>query len=342
MSIVTAQSHPPEGDSKSDLGTNKRALRPSSVEQIRKTGSDVSGSLQAPQEANRTVDPVRQARRMNPLITGGLAGAVTAGAIVLISMTLATPVEPRLSSLGAQIISLEERVGVQEISLQEVGPNLANAINIQKEAQERRLDEVIVRLDLAENKLRSQILPGSPVFEMAVQQLATAIRAGRPFPTEWINLYAMVKDAPDLKAHLQELMPAAHIGIDTLEQLQTQLQEDRERIFFQGGAVRKAWIETLYPLQQKLGFPMILSPAEQVALDKLDEAAVQLRIREIDRAITTIAEIQMPYVAKLESWRILASRYQAAMLVITELTGISQTEISNRLRQSVVIGSQSG
>ena len=87
---------------------------------------------------------------------------------------------------------------------------------------------------------------------------------------------------------------------------------------------------------------MILSPAEQVALDKLDEAAVQLRIREIDRAITTIAEIQMPYVAKLESWRILASRYQAAMLVITELTGISQTEISNRLRQSVVIGSQSG
>ena len=125
MSIVAAQSHPPEGDSKSDLGTNKPALRQSSVEQIRKTGSDVSGSLQAPQEANRTVDPVRQARRMNPLITGGLAGAV-------ISMTLATPVEPRLSSLGEQIISLEERVGVQEISLQEVGPNLANAINIQK------------------------------------------------------------------------------------------------------------------------------------------------------------------------------------------------------------------
>lgn len=270
----------------------------------------------------------------NVVLPGAIAGAVTAALLMLGSSLFSTPVEPRLDSLMQQVALLETRLSNQDVAFREMEVGLTSAIESGNKAQEQRLGELLARVDQTERELRTYALPGSPVFELVVRDLTNAVNAGRSFKAEWVNLYALIVDgAPDLQRALQELMPAAHMGIDTLDDLTIQLERYRTDMFFDGGLVKKTWVGTLYPLQRKLGFPMVLSPKDQIALSQVDQMIDHLKESNLGKAMGVASDLGNNYLEKLEPWMALAIRHQTAQEVLDRLANLSEKGLSTRLRR---------
>ena len=273
-----------------------------------------------------------------PIIAGGVLGALMAVVTVLGILEFLPPLDPRVETLDRQVAGLFQRVESQESTARSIEVDIARAIkaatnnSLHLGEQDKRLEQTLTRLDITEQNLRTDRSLGSPLFGVAVAQLAKVIHEGRPFEPEWVNLYALAKDSPSLKADLQRLMPIAHVGIETTYELRASLQAYRNHLFYSDTFLSKALLDGLSVFQYKFGFPVVRSPTEESALQHLNKTEIHLLNGEIKSAIAVISTIGSPYNEHLSPWIKSAKQHQVALRISTKLTAISEEELSKRFQ----------
>ncbi|MGE0419595.1 MAG: hypothetical protein AB7O80_22555, partial [Acetobacteraceae bacterium] len=208
-------------------------------------------------------------------VVGGLAGAVMAVATYLVLNNLIPQQDMRVPAIAQRVVANEQRLNAYEQTLRAAEVDVARLLDGQAALSERvdtqaaRTEEAFASVDAARAEMRAATGGQSPVFGVAVAQLGLAIASGRPFEAEWVNVYSMTADEPELQAVLQPLMSRGLTGIETPGQLRAQLAA----LSLQRGLPNPAtggYVQAgLMAVQSNIGVWLGYSEADLMAYEKL-------------------------------------------------------------------------
>jgi len=274
-----------------------------------------------------------------PVILGTLAGAIAAIIAVSVLSVLRPPLDARVEPLAQQLGTFTQRMRTQETSLRAVEVDVVRTLDLQAEVsaevaeQNAAIEKVRGKVETVSEQIRAERGPGSSVFGVAVVQLTDGIALGRPFEAEWVNIFALTVDEPELRATLQRLLPFVRTGVDTVVGLRQRLRFGARRIDLTIARPDDIfWIAADY-LHTQLGLPIGGTPAKRAAEAALTEADRRLASGDTKGAIGLIAGVGKPFAAGFSVWLEAARRRELADKVAAKLTTVARREISERARR---------
>jgi len=168
---------------------------------------------------------------------------------------------------------------------------------------------------------------------VSVVQLADAVAAGRPFESEWVNLYALTAGHEPLREQLRRLMPVASAGVPTIAELQHGLRATV--------APRTPVVEAsnllqygLNLLRSSFGVPIGTTAERQIATGLVTDADRRLSEGDIAGALQAIGNLTEPAARPFQAWVGSALRRQMVDAVVGEFTRVSTAALRARQGQS--------
>lgn len=273
-------------------------------------------------------------------VIGGLAGAVMAIVAVLAMTTLRPPLDPRLPGLAEQVSGFQQSLYTLETTVRAAEVDLVRALDADTglagriDAQTAGFERAMTDIAEARRLLQVESGPGSVVFGVSVVQLADAVASGRPFESEWVNLYALTTGHAALRDQLNRLMPLAAAGVPTLDDLQAEL---RAAAAAAGAPVidpRNLYLYGLNLIQSGLGIPIGTTAELQVTGGLVTEADQRLHAGDLAGALAALGNLTNDTGRPFRAWVAKAQRRAAADAVVAELTTVSTDGLRARAKAS--------
>lgn len=271
-----------------------------------------------------------------PAVVGGLAGAVLAVAVVLTMTELRPPLDPRLPGLAQQVAGFQQSLYVLETTVRTAEADLVRALEADT-ALGARLDQqaggfetAMGEIADARRQLRVESGPGSVVFGVSVVQLADAVASGRPFESEWVNLYALTDGHSRLRDQLSRLMPVASAGVPTVESLRATLHATAAAAGTPVVDPNDLYLYSLNLVQSGLGVPIGTTAAKQVIGGLVTEADRRLSEGDVSGALAAFANLTREAAEPFETWLAQANRRATADAVVAEFTRVSKEALQSR------------
>lgn len=288
----------------------------------------------APEESAPQAGLLRSASL--PAVVGALAGAALAVVVVLAMTELRPPLDPRLPALAQQVGGFQQSLYSLETTIRGAEADLVRALDADT-ALTARFDEQAAGLraamaDITEARRQLQVEtgPGSVVFGVSVVQLADAVASGRPFESEWVNLYALTDGQAELRDELRRLMPVASAGVPTLSTLRADLRATAAAAGSPVVDPESLYSYSLNLLQSGLGIPIGTTTARQVIGGLVTEADRQLAEGDLAGALAVLANLTEEASARFERWQEQARRRATADAAVAELTKVSTQALRAR------------
>jgi len=278
-----------------------------------------------------------------PLLAGGISGAVAAIIALFLINTFQPSLDPRVVPLAGQLSGFVQQMYNLETSLRAVEVDLVRVLNTngvtgsRLSAQDAKIADGLSRMTAAQESLRFQNGPGSPVFGVAVVQLMNAVRDGRPFEFEWVNVFALTADTPELRESLMSLVPVAQEGVASPLSLSERL---RARSLELGVPVdpRSDILKAgLAFLQERLGLPLGLSAGDEVIQNVLARTDQFLRAGQLEGALTMFSNLGDVTTGDFQEWLSLAQSSAMARRVVKQLSIVSRSRLRERARNSTTL-----
>jgi len=299
---------------------------------------------EAVEEANQDVTP-RPLKRMRangaiPLLAGGISGAIAAIIALFLLNTFQPPLDPRVVPMASQLSGFVQQMYNLETSLRAVEVDLVRLLDrdgataSRLAAQEAKIADGLSQIAAARETLQSQNGPGSPVFGVAVVQLMNAIDAGRPFESEWVNLFALTADTPELREAMMPLVSVVRDGVESPAALSGKLRARALELgiplvstgdFVQAGLVF---------LRDRLGLQMGISAGDEVVRAVLARTDELLRIGQLDDALATFSNLGDATTGDFEEWFASAQSSVTARRIVDRLSVVSRARLRDRARNS--------
>ena len=273
-----------------------------------------------------------------PLLAGGISGAVAAIIALFLINTFQPPLDPRVVPLAGQLSGFVQQMYNLETNLRAVEVDLVRVLNTngatssRLSAQDAKIADGLSQMTAAQESLRVQNGPGSPVFGVAVVQLMNAVRAGRPFESEWVNVFALTADTPELRDSLMPLVSVVAEGVADTSALSEKL---RLRSLELGvsvdppGDILKAGLAFL---QDRLGLPIGLSAGDEVVQNVLARTDKFLRAGQLEAALTMFSNLGDATTGDFQEWLALAQSSAMARRVVDRLSVVSRSRLRERAR----------
>jgi hypothetical protein len=318
-----------------------RRLDPQASQRPRETSEAPQHEVPAASEPKETVttseasapDRAGISGMIQPVVVGGLAGAVFAVATVFAMTALSPPLDPRVPGLAQQVAGFKQEVYTLETAVRATEVDVVRALEADGTLAERldtqngTIADAMSRMDEARALLQLETGPGSIVFGVSTVQLSRAIESGRPFEGEWVNLYALTEGHPELRSELSRLMPFAADGSPTLGAL----RDDLRAIAAQEGTPvidpANYIAYGLDLLQTGLGIPVGTTAEAQVVSSIVTSADRRLSAGDIDGALEVMSNLPDQDMAAFRAWRADAQRAAAARTVSAGLQAVSNTAL---------------
>lgn len=274
-----------------------------------------------------------------PALVGGLMGAVMAVVAVLALTELRPALDPRLPGLAGQVSGFQTSLYALETAVRGAEVDLVRALDANS-ALAGRIDEqandirtAMAELAAARQQLKLETGPGSVVFGVSVVQLSDAVASGRPFESEWVNLYALTAGHEPLREQLRRLMPVAGAGVPTVAELQRSL---RATAAPQAPAVQAANLLQygLNVIRNGLGVPLGTTAEHQVSGGLLRDADRRLSEGDVAGALGAIANMTEAAARPFQTWVASAQQRQAVDVVVGEFTHVSTEALRARAKDS--------
>jgi len=291
----------------------------------------------APQMQLPAVQPDRSHSLGMAVAVGALAGAAMAVLTYFVLSELSPLQDPRVAGIAKRIVGFEQAVEQQGRTLRGTEVDVARLVD-QNTAIGQRIDTQAVRTEevaaaVVETRGDVKALTGtsSPIFGVAVLQMGQAIEDGRPFETEWVNLFALTAHDSTLRQTLMPLMPASTSGIETTAQLRERLAA----VAYDKGLPAGTLVENpvsygLVTLQTRFGLWMGYTPETLIAADLVAQADRSLSFGEVRRAMTTLERLPAPYAESFAPWMETARRHANARRIVETLSAASRERLQDR------------
>jgi hypothetical protein len=321
----------------------QRAPEPSSEPDDQASPSEVV------EEINQEVLPTPMERLGGggaiPLLAGGISGAIAAIIALFLINTFQPPLDPRVVPMAGQLSGFVQQMYNLETSLRAVEVDLVRLLDTngttasRLAAQDAKIADGLSQMSAARETLQTQNGPGSPVFGVAVVQLMNAVEAGRPFESEWVNVFALTADTPDLREALMPLISVVREGVASPAILSEKL---RDRALELGIAIDSSGDllqAGLVFLQDSLGLPMGLSARDEVVRNVLTRTDHSLRIGQLDDALATFSNLGDAALGDFAEWHGKAQSSVMARRIVDRLSVVSRSRLRDRARISATSGS---
>jgi hypothetical protein len=278
-----------------------------------------------------------------PLLAGGISGAIAAIIALFLINTFQPPLDPRVVPMAGQLSGFVQQMYNLETSLRAVEVDLVRVLGTNSvtgdrlAAQDAKIADGLSRMTAAQENLRVQNGPGSPVFGVAVVQLMNAVRAGRPFESEWVNVFALTADTPELRESLMPMVSVVREGVPTPLTLSAKLRARAIELgapVDQPGDVLQA---SLAFLQERLGIPIGLSAADEVVQSVLARTDRFLQAGKLDDALAMFSNLGDATTGDFEEWLALAQTSAMARRVVDQLSVVSRSRLRDRARNSTTL-----
>jgi hypothetical protein len=275
-----------------------------------------------------------------PLLAGGISGAVAAIIALFMINTFQPPLDPRVVPMAGQLSGFVQQMYNLETSLRAVEVDLvrvldtSGATSSRLAAQDAKIADGLSLMTAARDSLRIQNGPGSPVFGVAVVQLMNAVRAGRPFESEWVNVFALTADTPELRDSMMPLVSVVREGVPNPETLSEEL---RARALVLGvpvdspGDILQAGLAFL---QERLGFPIGLSASDEVVQNVLARTDQFLRAGQLDDALIMFSNLGDGPTGDFAEWLARAQSSAMALGIVERLSVVSRSSLRERARNA--------
>ncbi|NQW01117.1 MAG: hypothetical protein HQ483_15535 [Rhodospirillales bacterium] len=272
-----------------------------------------------------------------PFVVGGLSGAAMAVLAVFLINKLSPPMDPRMQPMAIQLSAFIDRMDLQEAGLQSVQVDLIKLIEDGEKStgdlneRDARIAMAMTEVESVRRELRAENGVGSPVFNVAVVQLVNAVSSGLPFESEWVTLYALTSAEPELRAHLQRLLPMARNGVETIAFLRQELKQMSLDNGIPNNSNNQGLVHlgTMF-LQTQLGIPVGNTPIEQVMAEFMRELDNRLLVGDLSGAILQLEELKGEYTDTFSPWLEQARRRQIAGEVADALRDIAKIRLQER------------
>jgi len=316
---------------------------PSAASESRRGPAEVVPEIGAPEPETaaapdkRPVELSRSPSLGMALSVGALAGAAMAVLTYFVLAALNPLQDPRVAGIAKRVVGFEQAVELQGRTLRGTEVDVARlvdqnaAIGQRIETQATRTEEVAAAIGETRGEVKALTGTSSPIFGVAVLQLGQAIEDGRPFETEWVNLFALTADDPTLRAMLMPLMPASLSGVET----PAQLRERLSALAYDKGLPSASLVENpvqygMVTLQSRFGLWLGYPPETLIAADLVAQADRSLSFGEVRRAMTTLERLPSPYAESLASWTEAARRHANARRIVDTLSMTSRERLQGR------------
>jgi len=319
---------------------------PSAATETRRGPAEVVPEVESqPAETEPTAPPVQlpavQPARSHSLgmaiSVGALAGAAMAVLTYFVLSELSPLQDPRVAGIAKRVVGFEQAVEQQGRTLRGTEVDVARlvdqntAIGQRIDTQAARTEQVAAAVDETRGDVKALTGTSSPIFGVAVLQMGQAIEDGRPFETEWVNLFALTADDPTLRQTLMPLMPASTTGIETTAQLRERLAA----IAYEKGLPAGTLVENpvsygMVTLQTRFGLWLGYTPETLIAADLVAQADRSLSFGEVRRAMTTLERLPAPYAESFAPWMETARRHANARRIVDTLSSTSRERLQGR------------
>ena len=296
------------------------------------------------EEADQDVTP-RPVERMRasgaiPLLAGGISGAFAATITLFLINTFQPPLDPRVVPMAGQLSGFVQQMYNLETSLRAVEVDLVRLLDrdgataSRLAAQDAKIADGLLRVSAAREMLQSQNGPGSPVFGVAVVQLMNAIDAGRPFESEWVNVFSLTADTPELREAMMPLVSVVREGVDSpatlSEKLRARALELGIPLAPSGGFMQAG----LVFLRDRLGLHLGISPGDEVVRTVLARTDELLRVGQLDGALATFSNLGEASTGDYKEWLAKAQSSVTARRIVDRLSVVSRSRLKERARNS--------
>jgi hypothetical protein len=277
--------------------------------------------------------------------TTGISGAVTAIMALFLLNTFQPPLDPRVVPMASQLSGFVQQMYNLETSLRAVEVDLVRLLDAngamasRLSVQDAKIADGLARMLAAQETLQVQNGPGSPVFGVAVVQLMNAVEAGRSFETEWVNVFALTADTPELQESLMPLVSVVRQGVARPAILSMKLRARALELgmpFDTSGDFLRAGRAFL---QRRLGLPMGYSAEDEVIRDVLARVDQLLRVGQLDDALATFSNLGDAPTRDFEGWLHEAELSVMARRIVDRLSAVSRSTLRDRARNSAATGS---
>lgn len=306
-----------------DVGKAKPELTETANHGGEQTGAD------RPATGEKTALKPGFAAMAQPVVLGGLAGAVFAVATVFAMTELRPSLDPRVPGLAQQVAGFQQEVYALETAVRGTEVDVVRALEADGVLAERvatqteSIEAAMAEIAEARALLKMEMGPGSVVFGVSAVQLAAAVTEGRPFEAEWVNLYALTEGYDQLRGELSRLMPFAATGAPTAPELRRDLQAIATA---QGTPIidPNSYVSYgLNMLQSGLGIPIGTTAEAQVVSSILTAADRQLSIGDFEGALASMDTLPGQNIAPFREWLIEVGRAATAHEVSTGFQAVS-------------------
>lgn len=273
-----------------------------------------------------------------PAVVGGLAGAIFAVLAVVAMTELKPPLDPRLPGLAQQVAGFQQSLYSLETTIRGAEADLVRALaadtalGARLDEQSGRFDSAMASIAEARRELKVETGPGSVVFGVSALQLGAAVDGGRPFESEWVNLYALTADHPPLREALSRLMPMASAGVPTIGELQAELRATAAAAGTPVIDPGSMYSYSLNLVQSGLGMPIGTTAEAQVVSGLVTEADRRLAAGDLPGALAVLANLTEQTVVPFETWLTQARRRATADTVVAEFSRVSREALQSRAR----------
>lgn len=272
------------------------------------------------------------------VVIGGLSGAVMAVVVNFVLTELRPPQDLRVPGIAEKITLNGQRLQAQEGVIRGIEVDLSRFIDTsaalagRADEQDAKLAEVTQEIQATRDSLVAATGTQSPVFGVAVAQLGGAITAGRPFESEWVNVFALSANEPQIREMLMPLAAMSVTGVGSPSELRQSLADTA----LAAGVPNNRTVDTvsygMMRLQTNFGIWMGYSSVDLIAGELLATADDRLAAGNVAGAVAVLSQLTEPHAARIEPWLAQARRYQAAQAIAARLSGLARDRLSNRAR----------
>lgn len=276
------------------------------------------------------------------IVVGGLSGALMAVATYLVLSNLVPQQDLRVPAIAQRVVATEQRLDAQERTLRAAEVDVARLIDSQTalsdrvDAQAAQTDAAVASIDAARAEMQAATGGQSPVFGVAVAQLGLAVASGRPFEAEWVNVFSLTADEPDLREILQPLMSVGLTGVETPGALRAQLAALAAAQGLSNAATAGYVQAGMMAMQSNLGIWFGYSAADLMVSEKLAVADGRLASGDVAGAVAALSTLPRSYAERLEPWFETAERHVTVQEGVATLSTAARDRLQSRVRTAEV------
>jgi hypothetical protein len=275
-----------------------------------------------------------------PFLVGGLSGAVMAVITVFLITVFQPPLDPRVVPMAEQLNGFVQQMYNLETNLRSAEVDLVRLIDsdrtrsIRIDKQNEVVAAALSEVSAAREEMRVKSGPGSPVFGVATVQLATAMEAGRPFESEWVNIFALTAGDPVIREFLMPLVSMVRDGVATSGELSEGLRRRAGALDLPFGRSNDILQASMSFLQTQLGIPVGFTANEEVVREVLARVDELLLAGHVDQAMIMFSNLGESTSGKFADWTNVARQRETADRIIANLQKVSRERLSSWARES--------